>query len=90
MSDIKSGKVAGIIVSVLIFATFMVILASEPFPGLHQSHDELVSTTPSGGIGGAMSRFLWDFRGFDLSFQTLILFTTAICCLALLKEDILK
>jgi multisubunit Na+/H+ antiporter MnhB subunit len=35
-----------------------------------------------------MSGFLWDFRGLDLFFQTLLLFATAICCLAMLKEEL--
>jgi multisubunit Na+/H+ antiporter MnhB subunit len=88
LSDIKSSKIAGVILSILIFATFMVVLAREPFPSSSLAHSELVPTQPGGEIGIAMSKFLWDFRGFDLTFQTLILFTTAICCLALLKEEI--
>jgi hypothetical protein len=34
-----------------------------------------------------MSGFLWNFRGLDLLMQTLILFATAISCLALLREE---
>ncbi len=38
-------------------------------------------------LGGEMSNFLWNFRGLDLIMQTLILFATAISCLALLREE---
>jgi multisubunit Na+/H+ antiporter MnhB subunit len=34
-----------------------------------------------------MGNFLWDFRGLDLMMQSLILFATAISCLALLREE---
>ena len=79
MSDDKSDKIVGVIAAVLIFAAFMVILTSEPFPSSSKAHTELIPTEPGAEIGSAMSKFLWDFRGFDLTFQTLILFTTAIC-----------
>jgi multisubunit Na+/H+ antiporter MnhB subunit len=78
----------GIVASILIFATFMVVLTSEPFPSSTVAHSEFIPTAPGAEIGSSMSKFLWDFRGFDLTFQTLILFTTAICCLALLREEI--
>jgi multisubunit Na+/H+ antiporter MnhB subunit len=90
LNDIKPSKIAGVVLSVLIFASFMFILAREPFPSSTSAHSEFVPTQPGGEIGIAMSKFLWDFRGFDLTFQTLILFTTAVCCLALLKEEIHK
>ena len=69
---------------------FMIILTSEPFPTSTAAHSELIRVDPGTEIGSTMSKFLWDYRGFDLVFQTLILFTTAICCLALLREEIHK
>jgi len=90
LSDIKLIRIASVVLSVLIFASFMNILAREPFPSSTFTHSEFVPIQPGGEIGIAMSKFLWDFRGFDLTFQTLILFTTAICCLALLKEETRK
>jgi multisubunit Na+/H+ antiporter MnhB subunit len=87
MSESKPNLVAGIVIAGLIFTALMVVLVSEPFPGSTMSHSEMIPTQPGGEIGGAMSRFLWDFRGLDLTFQTLVLFTTAICCLALLREE---
>lgn len=82
--------VAGLVISALIFAAFGYILVNEPFPGSDLVHSEIIPTQPSSQIGGAMSEFLWNFRGLDLVFQTLILFTTAICCLALLREETRK
>ncbi|MCD6359870.1 MAG: hypothetical protein J7M38_03330 [Armatimonadetes bacterium] len=87
MSDSKSSMVAGAVVAGLILVALLVVLAAEPFPGSTMDHSEMIPTQPSGEIGGAMSEFLWDFRGMDLVFQTLVLFTTAVCCLALLKEE---
>jgi multisubunit Na+/H+ antiporter MnhB subunit len=79
-----------VVAAVLVFAAFMVILTSEPFPSSTVVHSEFIPTQPGTEMGSTMSKFLWDFRGFDLVFQTLILFTTAICCLALLREEIHK
>ncbi|HUV33881.1 MAG: hypothetical protein ABIJ47_11280 [Candidatus Bathyarchaeota archaeon] len=90
MSESKISLYAGIVVSVLIFGSLVLILVNEPFPSSKLVHSEMIPTQPGSQIGGAMSGFLWDFRGMDLVFQTLILFTTAICCLAMLREEIRK
>ena len=87
MSDSKTSMVAGIFIAGLIFTALMIVLVSEPFPSTTMAHNEMIPIQPGSEIGGAMSRFLWDFRGMDLTFQTLVLFTTAICCLALLREE---
>jgi multisubunit Na+/H+ antiporter MnhB subunit len=86
MSD-STSKVTVALVVVLIFASLMMVLVRDPFPSSTMVHSEMISTQPGSEIGSAMSKFLWDFRGMDLTFQTLILFTTAICCLALLREE---
>ena len=88
MSNRNTNPMFSVVAAILILTTFMVILTSEPFPSSKVAHSEVVRTEPGAEIGRAMSKFLWDFRGFDLTFQTLILFTTAICCLALLREEI--
>lgn len=90
MSEGRVTLVAGLVVSALILGAFLAILVNEPFPGSSLVHGEMIPTKPSGGVGGAMSGFLWDFRGFDLMFQSIVLFTTAICCLALLREELRK
>jgi multisubunit Na+/H+ antiporter MnhB subunit len=90
LSESKINPKLEIIVTVLIFAAFMVILTSEPFPTSTGVHSEFIRVNPGSEIGSTMSKFLWDFRGFDLLFQALILFTTAISCLALLREEIHK
>jgi multisubunit Na+/H+ antiporter MnhB subunit len=88
MSESNVGKAAGVAVAVLLFAALMMVVLSEPFPTSTMAHSEMIPTQPGAEIGSAMSRFLWDFRGMDLTFQTLVLFTTAICCLALLREEL--
>ena len=90
MSENKTSLYIGIVVSALIFGALTLVLVNDPFPSSKLVHSELIPTQPGSQIGGAMSGFLWDFRGLDLLFQTLILFTTAICCLALLREEIRK
>jgi multisubunit Na+/H+ antiporter MnhB subunit len=90
MSDkISLGEIGEIIVIIILFVSFSYIILNEPFPASEFTHKELI---PRGekNLGGAMSDFLWDFRGFDLIFQSLVLFTTAIACLAMLREEILR
>jgi multisubunit Na+/H+ antiporter MnhB subunit len=83
----SAAAVAGALLSVLLFASFMYIVSTVPFPGGSYVHSELIPTNPPSRIGGAMSTFLWNFRGLDLLIQTIVLFTTAVCCLALLREE---
>jgi multisubunit Na+/H+ antiporter MnhB subunit len=90
MSENKTSLYVGIVISVFIFGALALVLVTEPFPRSKLVHSELIPTQPGSHIGGAMSGFLWDFRGLDLVFQTLILFATAICCLALLREETRK
>jgi multisubunit Na+/H+ antiporter MnhB subunit len=90
MSESRTSLYAGIVIAVLILGALVLILVNEPFPSSELVHSELIPTQPGSQIGGAMSGFLWDFRGLDLLFQTLILFATAICCLAMLREETLK
>ncbi len=87
MSDSKAMLLAGLVLSAVILGGFLYILASEPFPSSSLVHSEMIQIKPGSRIGSAMSGFLWDFRGMDLMFQTLVLFTTATCCLALLREE---
>ena len=87
MSKKGNTLLIGLLISILFFASLMIVLTSEPFPRSQLSHSEIIPTKPFSDIGGAMSRFLWDFRGLDLSFQTLIILTTAICCLTLLRKE---
>jgi multisubunit Na+/H+ antiporter MnhB subunit len=90
MSENKTSLYAGVVITVLVFGALILVLVNEPFPSSKMMHSELIPTQPGSKIGGAMSGFLWDFRGMDLLFQTLILFTTAICCLAMLREETRK
>ena len=90
MSESKTSIYVGFVISALIFGILALVLVNEPFPSSTLVHSELIPTKPGSQIGGAMSGFLWDYRGMDLVFQTLILFTTAICCLAMLREEMRK
>jgi len=90
MSESKTMLFAGLVLSAVILGGLLYILSSEPFPGSSLVHSEMIPIQPGSRIGGAMSGFLWDFRGMDLMFQTLVLFTTAVCCLALLREEMRK
>ncbi|MGD0803139.1 MAG: hypothetical protein ABSA11_03600 [Candidatus Bathyarchaeia archaeon] len=80
-------KVAGVAVAALLFLSLIYVVSSTPFPHASYRSDELKPTEPSDALGSEMSGFLWNFRGLDLLMQTLILFATAISCLALLREE---
>jgi multisubunit Na+/H+ antiporter MnhB subunit len=80
-------KVASLIVMGLLFLSFLYIVSIDPFPHAQYLSRELLSTQDPTALGGEMSNFLWNFRGLDLIMQTLILFATAISCLALLREE---
>ncbi len=88
MSDNNgSVKVAGLIVTGLLFLSLLYVVSTTPFPHTSYLSRELLSTRQAEDLGGEMSNFLWNFRGLDLMMQTLILFATAISCLALLREE---
>jgi multisubunit Na+/H+ antiporter MnhB subunit len=80
-------KVASLLISGLLFLSLLYVVSTTPFPHASYLSRELLSTQQAEGLGGEMSNFLWNFRGFDLIMQTLILFATAISCLALLREE---
>jgi hypothetical protein len=90
MSEGNTKSALSIIVSLLIFVGLLYILSSEPFPVSERVHNRMIPFESEPNVGGAMSEFLWNFRGIDLLFQTIVLFTTAICCLALLREEVMK
>ncbi|MBN1682755.1 hypothetical protein JW865_04305 [Candidatus Bathyarchaeota archaeon] len=86
--DFLNLKYVGIITSILLFISFIFLLNSSPFP-----HSTYYNNDPRGNIilayedpGTEMAGFLWDYRSLDLIFQTIVLFATAISCLALLRE----
>ncbi|MDH5199693.1 MAG: hypothetical protein OEW93_02295 [Candidatus Bathyarchaeota archaeon] len=83
----KAYSFAGLILSVLLFFSFFLIVANEPFPANSFRHGELVPISPPGEVGPAVSGFLWGYRGFDLLMQALLLFATAMCCIAMLREE---
>ena len=89
MSQNSNGavKIAGIAVSTLLFLSLLYVVSSTPFPHAKYRSRELLPIEPTDALGGEMSNFLWNFRGLDLMMQTLILFATAISCLALLREE---
>jgi len=89
MSENNNGsvKVAAAIVAGLLFVSLFYVVTTTPFPYSSYRSRELLPTEPADALGGGMSNFLWNYRGFDLIMQTLILFATAISCLALLREE---
>lgn len=90
MSEGNAKTALSVLVSLLILASLIYILSNEPFPVSERVHNRMIPVEPEQGIGGAMSEFLWNFRGIDLLFQSIVLFTTAICCLALLREEVMR
>ncbi|MDP2900365.1 MAG: hypothetical protein Q8O47_05300 [Candidatus Bathyarchaeota archaeon] len=80
-------KVASLFVTGLLFLSLLYVVSTTPFPHAFYRSRELLPIEPADTLGGEMSNFLWNFRGLDLIMQTLILFATAISCLALLREE---
>ncbi len=83
----NSVKFAGVMIAVILFFSFLYFLTSFSFPHAKFISYELMPIDPSDRLGISMSEFLWDYRGFDLIMQTLILLSTAISCIALLREE---
>ena len=81
----RRDTAVGFTLVILLFTSLTYILLNTPFKAVPFIHEELVSTESSSEIGRAMSNFLWERRGFDLLMQTLVLFATAVCCLAMLR-----
>ena len=87
MFETSRIKVIGLVLSSLIFLAFIYILSSEPFPFNNVTHIAMIPTSQPDNLGKYMSQFMWNFRGLDLLMQSILLFSTAICCLALFRRE---
>lgn len=87
MSNIGPTKVAGAVTCALLFFTLLYFATSVPFPHTSFRSSELIPTQPGGDLGFLQSLFLWDYRGLDVLFAGLLLVTTAVSCLAMLREE---
>jgi len=83
----KKTKVIGLVLSFLIFLVFIYIMSAEPFPYNYIAHIAMIPTSQPDNLGKYMSQFLWNYRGLDLLMQSILLFSTAICCLALFQRE---
>jgi multisubunit Na+/H+ antiporter MnhB subunit len=86
-NGVGAVKIVSLVFTALLFLSLIFVVFSTPFPHAKYRSRELLPIEPADALGGEMSNFLWNFRGFDLMMQTLILFATAISCLALLREE---
>ena len=83
----RAYTIAGFAISALLFFSLLFIVIEEPFP-VHPFLDgKLMPIRSLHDIVIDVSRFLWEYRGFDLLMQALWLFVTAMCCLAMLREE---
>jgi len=80
-------RVAGIIISILLFFILLYAVSSVPFPHSTYSSREGLPIKPGEDLGSEMSLFLWNYRGLDILIASILLLTTAISCLALLREE---
>lgn len=88
MSEENASTALGVALSLLILGVLLFILFNSSFPESTLITNQMISTSPGSDLGPLMSRFLWDFRGLDLTFQTILLFATAVSVLALLREEL--
>jgi len=86
-NGVGAVKIVSLVFTTILFLSLIFVVSSTPFPHAKYRSRELLPIEPADALGGEMSNFLWNFRGFDLMMQTLILFATAISCLALLREE---
>ena len=86
-NGVGAVKIVSLVFTALLFLSLIFVVSSTPFPHAKYRSRELLPIEPADALGSEMSNFLWNFRGFDLMMQTLILFATAISCLALLREE---
>jgi hypothetical protein len=88
MSDGRNSvKVAGVFVSAVLFFTLLYVASTVPFPHSVFRSRELLPIKPGEELGAGMSLFLWNFRSMDILFASILLITTAVSCLALLREE---
>ncbi len=83
----NSTKIIGVIVCVLFFLTFLYIISTTPFPHSIFRSREVLPIRPNEELGAGMSLFLWNFRGIDMLIASILLITTAISCITLLREE---
>jgi hypothetical protein len=84
---LRNTRVLGLVTSSLILIAFIYILSTEPFPHNKLTHIAMIPTSQSDNLGKYMGQFMWNFRGLDLLMQSILLFSTAICCLALFRRE---
>jgi len=87
MSESDTTTIVGLMVCVLLLFSLLYVISTNPFPYGSYVNPRLAPIRPAEDLGWRMSSFLWDYRGLDLFMQTLVLFATAISCLALLREE---
>jgi multisubunit Na+/H+ antiporter MnhB subunit len=88
MSENGNGvKVVGVMVCGLLFLTFLYVISTVPFPHSVFRSREVLPIRPSDELGAGMSLFLWNFRGIDMLIASILLITTAMSCITLLREE---
>ena len=85
--NFNSVKVARVFVCGLFFLIFIYLLLEVPFPHSILRSREVLPIRPGEELGTGMSLFLWNFRGLDMLIASIFLITTALSCLALLREE---
>ncbi|MCX6643286.1 MAG: hypothetical protein NTV15_07845 [Candidatus Bathyarchaeota archaeon] len=88
MSENNNGvKVVGVMVCGLLFLTFLYVISTVPFPHAVFRSREVLPIRPSDELGAGMSLFLWNFRGIDMLIASILLITTAMSCITLLRGE---
>ena len=87
-------NIIGLLVVVGLVLSFSWLSIQEEFP-FHEDvpgapDAQLVPDEPYKEIAPAVSRFMWETRGQDIALQAFVIFASVICCLAMLKEEVLE
>jgi hypothetical protein len=87
-------RTLGLLVVVELALSFAWLALQVEFPyhegGPAAPGTQLVPTEPYKEIAPAVSRFMWETRGQDIALQSFVIFASVICCLAMLKEEVLE
>jgi hypothetical protein len=87
----RYGETAALFVILTIIFIFSWVTVDVSFPALEHVSDKmernLVPIEPYNDIAPLVSRFFWEYRGMDITFQAFVIVTAVICCIAMLKID---
>ena len=87
-SGIDPTRILGIVSSILVAILMLYMVQSYDFRVFEfvEYNVEYVKAS-AGTVGSEVTQFLWTRRTIDLILQAVLLFTTIVCCIAMLRAE---